>query len=263
MQLSKDERIPTRRLRSSHLRPPPLRSFSYYYLTASVLLLVLVVLLPSVPLVVATESINDLLQLEYPSHRIFPHRTKEEAAVLEWGHSAIITALDASVAHFGPQTSQAALLEVEAMPLLAEPLTGERKPSSSSTSDSNGDSSATTKLSILDNAEEAHGNLVVMTNQNNLTGVEMALLAQASGAAALLVVNVNQEHPEEIYRLPALDGHEQVQIPVVMISLNSANALTTATITATTKQHEIVNNGMPERVRLYGTKIERSMDRLM
>ena len=41
----------------------------------------------------------------------FPHQyrinsTSEEAAVVEWGHSAIISALDGAVAAFGPQTSQ-------------------------------------------------------------------------------------------------------------------------------------------------------------
>ena len=34
------------------------------------------------------------------------NRTSEEAAVIEWGHSAIISALDGAVATFGPQTSQ-------------------------------------------------------------------------------------------------------------------------------------------------------------
>ena len=57
-------------------------------------------------------------------YRIFPRRTAQEAAVLEWGNSAILTALDVSVAHFGPQTSDAALLEVETQPVLADPLDG-------------------------------------------------------------------------------------------------------------------------------------------
>ena len=51
------------------------------------------------------------------------------------------------------------------------------------------------------------------------------------------------------------DGEEedsnQVDIPVVMISLNSANVLTTATVTPEMTSEEIVNHGMPERVRLY------------
>ena len=37
---------------------------------------------------------------------IYINSTSEEAAVVEWGHSAIISALDGAVAAFGPQTSQ-------------------------------------------------------------------------------------------------------------------------------------------------------------
>ena len=36
-----------------------------------------------------------------------------------------------------------------------------------------------------------------------------------------------------------------------MISLNSANVLTSATVTPDMKQEDIVNSGMPDRVRLY------------
>jgi hypothetical protein len=170
------------------------------------------------------------------NYRTYPRRTQDEAAVLEWGHSAIISALDASVAEFGPQTSQAALLEVEAPIIFASPLHG-------------GDI-----VQPLDNADDVHGNVCVMTNTNKqTTGVEMAKIAQLSGAAALIVVNMDDQHPEDIYRLPALDdpAAQDIQIPVVMISLNSANVLTTATVTPNMKKRDIVNNGMPERIRLY------------
>jgi hypothetical protein len=43
----------------------------------------------------------------------------------------------------------------------------------------------------------------------------------------------------------------ELTIPVVMISYNSANVLTTATVTPEMTQEEVVNHGMPERVRLY------------
>jgi hypothetical protein len=36
-----------------------------------------------------------------------------------------------------------------------------------------------------------------------------------------------------------------------MISLNSANVLTTATVEAHMEQKDVVNNGMPDRIRLY------------
>ena len=210
-----------------------------------------------------TEAASRLDELEY---RVYPRRTAEEAskysrgdpgfcqtralsdcslyvacsstAVLEWGHSAIISALDASVAYFGPQTSQAALLEVECQPVLASPLNGVNK-----------EGEAT---SPLDNADEVLGNMVVMTNTGGLSGLDMAKIAMASGAAALLVVNIDEDHPDDIYRLEATeDDAEEVDIPVVMISLNSANVLTTATVTPDMAPSDIVNHGMPDRVRLY------------
>ncbi len=187
---------------------------------------------------------QNLADLDY---RVFPLRTEEEAAVLEWGHSAIISALDASVAYFGPQTTQAALLEVECMPILASPLNG--------IGDRNSEDPDSDNLPVraLDNAEEVHGNMVVMTNNGGLSGVEMARVAKLSGAAALLVVNIDEKRPDDIYRLDLLDGENaaEIDIPVVMVSLNSANVLTTATVTSDMHASDIVNHGMPERVRLY------------
>lgn len=184
--------------------------------------------------------------LQSLDYRVFPKRSEDEAAVIEWGHSAIISALDASVAHFGPQTSQAALLEVETMPVLASPVNGRWDETLR-----NGETAAATSgeniIRPLDNADDVHGNVVVMTNTGGLTGVEMAMIAQKSGAAALMVVNVDEERPDDIYRLPVEDGAEKVDIPVVMISLNSANVLTTATVTPEMKQEDILNHGMPER----------------
>lgn len=244
----------------------------------------------------AAETIDDVVELLKESDsdsslRLFPKRTQDEAAVLEWGHSAIITALDAAVARFGPQTAQAALMEVEATPVLAEPINGvkmvdseeeegegEREAAAAAADSEAAATKNPTKrkamqverpVAAFDNADEVHGNLVVMTNRNRLTGVEMARIAQNSGAAALVVVNVDDEdRPEEIYRLPLDDGHEGITIPTVMISLNSANALTTATVTPEMKPSDIVNNGMPDRVRLYGTSrnlrtVKRSLDSVL
>jgi PA domain len=183
-------------------------------------------------------------------YNVYPRRTEEEAAVLEWGHSAIISALDASVARFGPQTSQAALLEVECMPILANPMNGVNK--DAARSEEEGDSTPTL-LQKLQNAEEVHGNIVVMTNNGGLSGVQMAKIAKMSGAAALLVVNIDEERPDDIYRLEVLEGEnaDDIDIPVVMISLNSANVLTTATVEANMDPSDVVNHGMPDRVRLY------------
>ena len=191
---------------------------------------------------------QNLADLDYS---IYPRRTEEEAAVLEWGHSAIISALDASVAHFGPQTSQAALLEVECKPVLASPLNGHRGKSSTSGTDEGENEEVV--IRALDNADDVHGNMVVMTNNGGLTGVQMARVAKLSGAAALLVVNIDEDRPDDIYRLEVEDGEnvDDLDIPVVMISLNSANVLTTATVTPDMSPSDIVNHGMPERVRLY------------
>jgi len=184
---------------------------------------------------------QNLNELDYD---VYPRRTEEEAAVLEWGHSAIISALDASVARFGPQTSEAALLEVECMPILASPINGVGK--------WDGESDEL-PIRALENADDVHGNMVVMTNNGELSGVAMAKVAKLSGAAALLVVNIDEQRPDDIYRLEPLEGEdgEDVDIPVVMISLNSANVLTTATVTPGMDQSQIINHGMPERVRLY------------
>jgi hypothetical protein len=57
-------------------------------------------------------------------YKLFPLRTNEEAAVVEWGSSAIISALDGAVANFGPQTSLGAFFEVETAPILANPING-------------------------------------------------------------------------------------------------------------------------------------------
>ncbi|KAL7571390.1 hypothetical protein ACA910_007697 [Epithemia clementina (nom. ined.)] len=290
--------------------------------------------------------------------RWYPRRTVQEAAVLEWGHSAIITALDASVALFGPQTSDAALLEVETAPVLAVPLDGlrasskrqyqeflksvhaleqrakqerrqlkkktikddnQQQPPQEQADEANetGSTSVVTTTSVqdepipvfdvpvgpLDNAEEIIGNLCIMTTHPGVSGVELALMAQASGAAALLVVNIDDPtRPDDIYRLPPTkskviyeepfpkdnanannqydylkqddddDDDEayyvlteewdpraaQVDIPVVMISLNSAQLLATALLDPSLPNAaELARRAgfsaqyMPERVRLY------------
>jgi hypothetical protein len=205
----------------------------------------------------STDQSSSSANLADLNYQVYPRRTEEEAAVLEWGHSAIISALDASVALFGPQTSQAALLEVECQPILASPLNGvgesRRRASKSSTEEGENEEESSRILRPLDNADEVHGNMVVMTNNGDASGVEMAKIAKLSGAAALLVVNIDEVRPDDIFRLVVLEGEnaDDVDIPVVMISLNSANVLTTATVTPDMKASEIVNHGMPERVRLY------------
>jgi hypothetical protein len=95
--------------------------------------------------------------LQNLNYRIYPRRSEDEAAVIEWGNSAIISALDASVAFFGPQTSQAALLEVETMPVLASPVNGRWDHTNS---EGEIDGFAEKVIRRLDNANEVHGNAV-------------------------------------------------------------------------------------------------------
>jgi len=97
--------------------------------------------------------------------------------------------------------------------------------------------------------------MVIMTNEGGLTGVQLAKVAQESGAAALLVVNFDSARPDDIFRLPADDDDAQeIEIPVVMISLNSANLLASATYDDSSRRSppsRLTNKYLPERVRLY------------
>ena len=184
--------------------------------------------------------------------RVFPQRTSKEAAVIEWGHSAIISALDGAVASFGPQTSQGANFEVETAPVLASPIDGVGK---KKTTD---DDIKDLELPKLDNADEVEGNMVIMTDAAGLSGVAMARIAKESGAAALMVVNTDQNAGDYIYSLEAENyeeeqyAEENIDIPVIMVSLQAGNVITTALATDDTDS-KIVNSGgaLPDRVRLY------------
>lgn len=124
---------------------------------------------------------------------------------------------------------------METSPVLARPIDGN------------------TKFDKFENSDEIHGNLVVVTNAANLSGVRMAQLAQNSGAAALLVINIqDSENPDYIYSLQPESEEEkeyaenEIDIPVIMASLAGGNLLTSA------NEDHSINNGMPDRVRLYG-----------
>jgi len=200
-------------------------------------------------------SINNNLTFD-----LFPIRFTNEAAVVEWGNSAIISALDAAVASFGPQTSRGAFFEVETAPILANPLNAVRSPAGPEYPNRpmvDADS-AVPYPGPLVNSEEVEGNMVVMTNDNGLSGVAMARVAKESGAAALMVVNLDEDAPDYIYSLrPESDeervwAEENIDIPIIMVSLGSGNLITTATVEEGMDEKDIVNDGMPDRVRLYG-----------
>jgi hypothetical protein len=187
--------------------------------------------------------------LEY---NVYPLREQSKAAIVEWGHSAIISALDAAVADFGVPTSQSAFFEVETQPVLANPIDGL---GNRELKDSHDD--GVPYPGPLDNKDEIDGNMVVMTNQAGMSGVTMARIAKESGAAALMVVNIDNDTPDFIYSLTVQNDAEQkyadehIDFPVVMVSLASGNLITTATVEEGMEEEDIVNNGMPGRVRLY------------
>lgn len=189
-------------------------------------------------------------------YRIFPQRTSEEAAVIEWGHSAIISALDGAVASFGPQTSQGANFVVETAPVLANPIDGVGRWKK------NDDESLSTferdYPGKLLNAADVEGNMVIMTDAAKLSGVMMARIAKESGAAALMVVNTDQNAGDFIYSLEAESeeeakyAEENIDIPIVMVSLQAGNVITTAMATDDSDPNEINKGaGLPDRVRLY------------
>lgn len=239
--------------------------------------LIFLLSLPALSLAAPAAATTKKKSLESLDYVIYPQRTTEEAAVVEWGHSAVISALDGSVATFGPQTSLGAFFEVEASPVLAEPVDGvgktsEKKKGTKKKEAAGGDDGGGGEedeefeeedeeeefvAKPLKNADEVHGNMVVMTNTAGLSGVQMASIAKSSGAAALMVVNLDQENQDFIWSLEPEDDDEaeyaerNIDIPTFMVSMSSANILTSATVTKHTKPEDIVNNGMPDRVRLY------------
>jgi len=208
--------------------------------------------------------LNDYEKVKY--RQIFPKRKGEEAAVVEWGHSAIISALDAVVAKFGPQPSMGASFEVEAAPVLADPIDGYT--GIAHDDDDDDDEHSKKKKKVLKNSKDVHGNMCVMTNSAGMSGVSMATIAKNSGAVALMVVNVLEvDNPDFIYSLQCESdeecawAEENIDIPVIMISLSSGNILTTASTSSSSSTspkepsagaHEAESHlSMPERVRLY------------
>ena len=114
------------------------------------------------------------------------------------------------------------------------------------------------ELPKLTNANEVEGNMVIMTDAAGLSGVAMARIAKISGAAALMVVNTDQDAGDYIFSLePESDEEakyaaEHIDIPVIMVSLQAGNVITTALATDD-MDPAIVNSGgaLPDRVRLY------------
>jgi len=113
-------------------------------------------------------------------------------------------------------------------------------------------------LPPLDNADDVAGNMVIMTDDAGLSGVAMARIAKMSGAAALMIVNTDQNAGDYIFSVEAETeeeaeyASENIDIPVFMVSLQAGNVITTALATDD-MDPEVVNSGgaLPDRVRLY------------
>jgi len=105
----------------------------------------------------------------------------------------------------------------------------------------------------LENADDVQGNMVIMTNEAELSGVTMARIAKESGAVALLVVNTDEYYLEDIYPLVPMSeaeyqyARDHIDIPVCMTSITSANILTNV-------NNENGNIGMPDMIRLYNAE---------
>lgn len=238
-------------LSASFFPPLPCGHNPYPITMTTNLMMLLAILVCSLTALVSAE--NDT------RYRIFPQRTSKEAAVVEWGHSAIISALDGAVATFGPQTSQGANFEVETGVVLADPVDGVGKRNKShDEADLSLSEFERSYPGKLVNSESVEGNMVIMTDSAGLSGVTMARIAKDSGAAALMVVNTDQSSGDVIYSLePESDEEKEyaekhIDIPVIMVSLQAGNVITTAMATDATDPKEVSKGaGLPERIRLY------------
>lgn len=161
------------------------------------------------------------------SMTIFPQRSNDDSALLEWGHSAVIHAADAVVAAFGLQAHEEEFdLGIEASPVFASPSQG---------------------CEPLRNADDLRSQMVFMFS-GACDFETKAKHAVQAGAVALVVINHDQSRPDHAFamaRSSVAPGSEQAtaddvswntQIPCVMVSWNSGQAIL---------------EDRPERLRLY------------
>mmetsp|Transcript_39489 Transcript_39489/g.79742 ORF Transcript_39489/g.79742 Transcript_39489/m.79742 type:complete len:491 (-) Transcript_39489:3-1475(-) len=176
--------------------------------------------------------------------QVFPTRTNDDSALLEWGHSAVIHAADAVVARFGLQTAEEEFeLGIEAAPVFGKPTQG---------------------CEPLRNAEEI-GSQMVFLFRGSCDFATKARHAAEAGAVAVVIVNHDHTHPDHAFAMAkpttpeetldetsrdagSLSAEELVwssgtgadwanpPIPCVMVSWNSGQAIL---------------EDRPERLRLY------------
>jgi len=144
---------------------------------------------------------------------LIPGRSNEDAALLEWGSSAIIHNADGVVARFGPSAKHPEFeLGIEAELVTASPRQG---------------------CEALSNARQAATQIVVMYRGGCAFGVKAAH-ASAAGAAAMLVVNSDRRSPDRAFAMAseakgevADDGEREstASVPSVMISYAAGQQL--------------------------------------
>jgi len=150
----------------------------------------------------------------------YPKRSEADAAVIEWGHSAMIQSVDAVVAAFGSQISEteAALFEVEASIVMARP------------------PQACGAKGALVNEDDLRGQIALVM-RGGCSFATKAAIAVKAGAAALVVINNDAASPDHTFAMDNNDLSEvAIDIPCVMVSYNGGQALLTDD---------------PSRVRLY------------
>mmetsp|Transcript_51999 Transcript_51999/g.70969 ORF Transcript_51999/g.70969 Transcript_51999/m.70969 type:complete len:484 (-) Transcript_51999:331-1782(-) len=168
----------------------------------------------------------------------YPRRSNSDAALLEWGHSAVIHAADAVIANFGAQAEDAEfVLGIEASPVLARPLQG---------------------CEPLRNSAKLQSQMAFMM-RGGCDFMTKARHAMEAGATALVIINHDQTRPDHAF---AMDIHGKKgsdhragssgsaakeagevswngaapDIPCVMVSWNSGQAIL---------------EDKPDRLRLY------------
>jgi len=236
----------------------------YNIVIALLALVISPALLRTIVVVECSNSGNNIDKDDAPNinYNAYPKRESNEAAMVEWGHSAILQAIDAVVAKFGTQTSDGAYFEVEASIVLAEPINGD-------VNGADDDDDDDVNNAKLKNYKEVHGNMVILSNNSNkYTDVQLSKIGQNSGAAAVMIVNTkditndgdNNPNNDFIYSMEAQTDQDKIiadtiTIPCIMVSLMSANQITTAgeTEQQNDEKEEVVEASLPDRIRLYSS----------
>lgn len=150
---------------------------------------------------------------------VFPTRTNDDSALLEWGHSAVIHAADAIVSRFGLQTSDEEFeLGIEASPVFGKPSQG---------------------CEPLRNPSEVSSQMVFLF-RGACDFATKARYAVKAGAVALVVINHDHTRPDHAFAMmtPTFDG-------TIDGTFGDARALSDEETTWTSKERDWVNPPIP------------------